>query len=114
MHEELRNFVACGFTPEQAWEAATRTNGESLGVEGLGVLHRGAPADLLVYREDPTRDLAALSTLEAVVANGRLYPRPVLDGAVARYRDYYDGWLFDRLTMALFPLFAMLPSEDSR
>ncbi len=29
MHQELRNFVECGFTPEQAWEAATREKGES-------------------------------------------------------------------------------------
>ena len=38
MHEELRNFVECGFTPEQAWEAATRENGESLPERGLGIL----------------------------------------------------------------------------
>ena len=44
MHEELRNFVECGFTPEQAWEAATRENGESLPERGLGILKAGAPA----------------------------------------------------------------------
>ncbi len=106
MHEELRNFVECGFTPEQAWEAATGQNGRALSERGLGVLRAGAPADLLVYREDPTRDLSSLSTLEAVVADGRLYPRHVIDGAVARYRGHHDGWLYDRLTMLIFPLFA--------
>ena len=27
LHEELRNFGECGFTPDEAWEAATRGNG---------------------------------------------------------------------------------------
>jgi len=105
LHDELRNFVECGFTAEQAWEAATRQSGESVSPHGLGVLRAGAPADMLVFRDDPARDLSALSTLQAVVANGRLYPRHVLDGAVARYRENHDGWLYDRLMMLIFSLF---------
>jgi imidazolonepropionase-like amidohydrolase len=105
MNEELGEFVASGFTPEEAWEAATRGNGASLSVPGLGVIEPGAPADLLVFGEDPTRDLAALSTLEVVVANGRYYRKEQLDEAVARYRDYFGSWLFDRVTMWVFPWF---------
>ena len=106
MHQELRNFVACGFTPEEAWQAATRRNGESLAEPGLGVIRPGAPADMLVFGEDPTLDLTALSTLQAVVANGRFYPKRLLDDTVARYRDYFGSWLYDRLTMLVFPWFA--------
>ena len=106
MHEELRNFVECGFTPEEAWEAATRRNAEALAEPGLGVLGPGAPADMLVFGEDPTHDLTALSTLQAVVANGRFYPKRLLDDTVARYRDYFGSWLYDRLTMLVFPWFA--------
>ncbi len=105
MHEELRNFVECGFTPEEAWEAATSGNGAALSKAGLGVLRAGAPADLLVFREDPTVDLVALSTLEAVVADGRLYPHPFLERVIARYQEHHSGWLFDRLTMLVFQLF---------
>ncbi len=43
---------------------------------------------------------------DAVIANGRFYPNDLLESAVARYRAYYDGWLFDRLTMLVFPFFA--------
>lgn len=105
LHEELREFVAAGFSAEEALAAATRGNGAALPPKGLGSLEPGAPADLLVLRQDPTRDLSALSTLEAVVADGRLYPKERLDEAVARYRDHFHGWLYDHLTLLLFPHF---------
>jgi imidazolonepropionase-like amidohydrolase len=101
---ELALFVESGLTPEEAWTSGTRTSGKFLGREKrplLGTLAPGAPADLLVFREDPTRDLAALATLEAVVADGRLYTRADLDAQLARYRVYADGWLFDRISVAV-------------
>jgi imidazolonepropionase-like amidohydrolase len=104
LHEELRLFVRAGLTPEQAWAAATRASGAFLGRRShtaLGVVEAGGPADLLVFREDPTRDLAALGTLEAVVAAGRLYPRAALDAQLARYRAYADGRLFDAVSVAV-------------
>ena len=113
MLEELRNFAECGFTAEQVWRAATRGNGEALSLRGLGVLQPGAPADMLVFRKDPTRDLSALSSLQAIVTDGRLYPRDVLEDAVQRYRDYHDSWLVDRLTAWLFALLASPDAERS-
>ncbi len=101
VHEELRQLVAAGLTPEQAWVAASRAAGEALGEPGLGTLEPGAPADLLIFGEDPTRDLAALDTLRAVVADGRLYSRATLDAAVARQREHFEGTLYDTLSMNL-------------
>ncbi len=116
LHRELALFVEAGLTAEQAWVAATRASGAFLGRErlpGLGSVAPGAPADLLVFRDDPTRDLAALATLEAVVADGRLYPRAALDAQLARYRAYADGWLFDRLSVAVTKrMLARLFEED--
>jgi hypothetical protein len=103
LQRELALLVEAGHTPEEAWVAATRAPGAFLGREalpGLGTLAPGAPADLLVFRDDPTRDLAALATLEAVVADGRLYPREALEAQLERYRRYADGWLFDRVSVA--------------
>jgi cytosine/adenosine deaminase-related metal-dependent hydrolase len=99
LHEELHYLADAGLTPAEAWVAATRWPGETLGMAKLGIVQEGAPADFLLFREDPTRDLAALSTLEAVVAQGRLYPKAVLDAALARHRAYFNGWLYDRLSM---------------
>lgn len=101
---ELALFVESGLTPEEAWAAGTRTSGGFLGrrkLPSLGTISPGAPADLLVFREDPTRDLAALETLVAVVADGRLYTRQMLDDQLAVYRAYADGWLFDRISVAV-------------
>lgn len=113
LHEELRYFVEAGFTPEQAWLAASRWAGESLGEPGLGTLRAGAPADLLVFREDPTRDLAALSTLEAVVAQGRLYPKAWLDRAIRRYRAYFDGRLYAGISTLLGHVVSWVPGTGA-
>ena len=100
-HEQLRQLVGAGLTPEEAWVATTRAPGESLHVPGLGTLAPGAPADLLLFREDPTRDLAALATLEAVVADGRLYRRGTLDDALRAAQRVYRGWVYDTVSMAI-------------
>jgi hypothetical protein len=91
---ELGNFVDAGLSPEEALEAATRAPGESLGVEGLGTIAENAPADFIVLGKDPTADLANLSTIEAVVAAGRVYTRADLDAALERHRTYFNGALY--------------------
>ena len=101
MHDELRLLAAAGLGIEGAWAAATRDAGESLGVPGLGVVRAGAPADLLLFRDDPTRDLRALATLQAVVAQGRLYPRADLDAAIAEHRALHASALYDTVVTAL-------------
>jgi hypothetical protein len=98
LHGELRMLVEAGLDPELVWEMATRGGAEALGREGLGVLREGALADLLVFRQDPTRDLDELACLEAVVADGRLYPREALDAALARWRAHFEGRLYRALS----------------
>jgi len=98
---ELRLLVQAGLTPEQALAAATNLPGEFLRVPGLGRIQPGAPADLLVLREDPTQSLDALETLEAVIADGRLYTRAELGEQLARYREHQEGAVFDTLSVVL-------------
>jgi imidazolonepropionase-like amidohydrolase len=101
LHEELRQLVAAGFTPEEAWVAATSLPGAFLREPMLGTLQAGAPADLLVFRKDPTQDLANLTTLEAVVAGGRLYPKQAIDDALARHRAHFESPAVDGLSTAI-------------
>jgi hypothetical protein len=101
LHEELYHLVDCGFTAEEAWMAATCRPGEFLGMPFLGVLTKGAPADILIYKEDPTRDLSAMSTLEAVVAYGRLYTKQMLDDGLKQHRKYFEGYFFDRMMVSI-------------
>ena len=91
LHEELRLLVEAGLSPEQALAASMTVSAAALGIEGLGELRTGAPADLLLFGEDPTQDLAALATLETVVAAGRPYERRALEAELARRQQSWSG-----------------------
>jgi imidazolonepropionase-like amidohydrolase len=101
LHREIALLAEAGLGPEGALAAASAWPGEALRTPRLGRLEPGAPADLALFREDPTRDLAALATLEAVVADGRLYTRADLDAQLARSGSHFDGRLFDAVSQAL-------------
>ncbi len=100
LQRELALLADAGLGAEGAWRAATHDAGRALGLAKLGTLTPGAPADLLVFGEDPTRDLEAISTLVAVVSQGRLYRKEALDAALARYRAHFEGFPYDTLSMA--------------
>ncbi len=95
LHGELAELVAAGLAPDAVWAIATRENGDSLGLPGLGTLAVGAPADLLFLREDPRDDLGALARIEAVLAAGRLYRRADLELALARFDAHFHGALYE-------------------
>jgi cytosine/adenosine deaminase-related metal-dependent hydrolase len=95
LHRELRLFVQAGLSPEQALAISTGASAEFLGVPGLGRLEPGAPAELAIFRDDPTASLDALDTLLGVVRDGRLYPRAALDAQLARHRDHFEGRVYD-------------------
>jgi hypothetical protein len=90
LHEELRLLAGAGLGPEAALAAATRGAAAALGRPDLGRLAPGAAADAAIFREDPTRDLGALDSLEAVVAAGRLLSRADLLAAAARQRAHFE------------------------
>jgi imidazolonepropionase-like amidohydrolase len=100
LQAELAHLADSGLGLEGAWIAATRHAGEALGVPGLGRLTEGAPADFAIYGADPSRDLGAFGSLQAVVARGRLYPKESLDAAAARQRGRLDDWLYSALFRA--------------
>jgi Amidohydrolase family len=101
LHRELRIYVDAGMTPEEALAISTRDSAADFGVPGLGEIRPGAPADLVVFREDPTRNLAALDSIEAVIRDGRLYTRAALDGQLARYRAHFSSRAFDAIITPL-------------
>jgi hypothetical protein len=113
VQQELELMVKAGLTLEDAWAAGTRAAGESLGVPLLGTVRQGAPADLLIYGQNPSRCLSALSSLQAVVAQGRLYSKPTLDRALARHRRRFEQPLYDTMSTAMLRLGmrAMVPKD---
>jgi len=103
---ELMQLVAAGIPPEAVWAAATRVAGEAVGIAQLGVLEAGAPADLLIFGKDPTLDMRNLNSLEAVITQGRLYGKRLLDRYVDQHARYVRSLAYDRLSM-LVPHLAM-------
>jgi Amidohydrolase family len=87
--EEMALFVGAGIDLAQVWKLATHDAGERLGLSGLGRLEAGAPADILLYRRDPTQALGHLASLEAVVAGGRLYRIADLKCALQSSQAYF-------------------------
>jgi imidazolonepropionase-like amidohydrolase len=58
-------------TPTDVVHAATADAGRQVPIARLGTLVRGAPADVLVVRGDPTRSLQALRRPLFVMARGQ-------------------------------------------
>ncbi len=112
LQQELGLMVEAGLLLEEAWAAGTWKAGESLGLPMLGTVQTGAPADLLIFDEDPTCDMAALSTLKGVVAQGRLYTKDFLDAALEQHRSRFEQPLYDTVSTAIVRLGAKLMSVN--
>jgi imidazolonepropionase-like amidohydrolase len=67
---ELELLVAHGLTPAEALRAATTTAAAVLGRDDLGVIRRGARADLVAVGGDPTRSIADLRAVRLVLKDG--------------------------------------------
>ena len=79
---EMELLVEAGLTPLQAITAATQTSAASLRRPAdLGTIEAGKLADLLVLREDPSRDIRAIRSVERVMSAGTWID-------VARYRTW--------------------------
>jgi imidazolonepropionase-like amidohydrolase len=97
LQQEMALFAEAGIGIEQIWKLATRDAGERLGVEGLGRIEAGAPADILLFRRDPTQRLDNFASLEAVIAAGSLYRSADLARALDTRSAYFNSPLIKPL-----------------
>jgi len=104
LQQEMKLFLEAGVPLDQIWIYGTRGAAQALSVPDHGEIHEGAPADLLIFREDPTRSLTALDTMEAVVAQGRFYPMATLRAGLEQYRRHYQDPWFNRISHKLVEL----------
>jgi imidazolonepropionase-like amidohydrolase len=80
LHDELELLVQAGLRPLQALQAATLNPARFLGVqETLGSIEAGKLADLVLLDADPLVAIGNTRRIAAVVVNGRLLARQVLD-----------------------------------
>ncbi|WP_313436263.1 amidohydrolase family protein [Novosphingobium sp.] len=93
LHDELSLFVDKGLTPAQALSAATRAGPAWFGqLDRYGAVAPGKAADLVLLDRDPLKDIAATRAIHAVVMNGKLYDRAVLDGMLAETKAKVAAW----------------------
>jgi imidazolonepropionase-like amidohydrolase len=85
---ELERLVEVGFTPAEALAAATTSAAAALGrADTQGRVAPGQIADLVLLREDPLADIKAVRAVQAVVSQGRVHRREVLDAMLAQAAD---------------------------
>jgi imidazolonepropionase-like amidohydrolase len=73
--DELIALHDCGLSTLEALKASTSAAAAALGRRDIGVIARGARADLVVVAEDPFADLAHLNSVQAVIRDGRRVAR---------------------------------------
>jgi hypothetical protein len=80
VHDELADFVKAGLTPMQALQTATKNSADYLGkLDSLGTVEKGKLADLVVLDANPLEDIQNVRKISAVIINGRLLDRKMLD-----------------------------------
>lgn len=83
LHDELALLVDAGLTPMQALRAATGGAAEFMGRNDVGTVKRGNLADVVLLEASPLENIRNTTRIAAVVANGHLYDRAVLDRLLA-------------------------------
>ncbi|MGA2135681.1 MAG: amidohydrolase family protein [Bryobacteraceae bacterium] len=85
IHDELALLVDAGLPPLAALQAATRNAAQFMGqLDRRGTIEPGKIADLVLLDKDPLADIHNTRTIQAVVLNGKLFPRAALDGMLTK------------------------------
>ena len=80
LHQEFRELSAAGLTPLEILQMTTRNGAEFLGrTSTMGSVDAGKNADLVLLDGDPTKDVANLSRISAVVLRGKHFSKAALD-----------------------------------
>jgi imidazolonepropionase-like amidohydrolase len=74
LHDEIEQLVRGGFTPFEAWRAATADAAAALGIDDvLGTIEPGKLADFAFVAGNPLDDPSAARAVRRVMRGGRLY-----------------------------------------
>ncbi len=89
LHSELQAFVTAGLSPLEALKAATLAPAAFFGeADRLGHVSAGAIADLVLLSADPLRDIRNVGQIEAVIQQGNLKTRAMLDAQILRSQRF--------------------------
>jgi imidazolonepropionase-like amidohydrolase len=85
LHDELELLVQAGLAPIEALRTATSNPAKYLGLEKQrGTIEKGKLADLVLLDANPLADIRNTTKIQAVVFNGRLLDRAMLDEILLR------------------------------
>lgn len=85
LHDDLSLLVQAGLTPVEALQTATLNPARYMGKEqDFGTVAQGKVADLVLLDANPLQDINNTRRIDAVVYQGKLYPRSSLDTMLAR------------------------------
>jgi len=73
LYAEAIAMVESGLPAREVLLTATRGGAHMMGRDDLGSIARGKLADLVVLRDDPTKDIRAIATVEHVLKGGTAY-----------------------------------------
>lgn len=74
LHDELELYVTLGMSPGDALRSATLTPAKYLNMtDSLGAIEEGKLADMVLLDANPLENIKNTTTINAVVANGKLY-----------------------------------------
>jgi imidazolonepropionase-like amidohydrolase len=79
LHDELALLVQAGLPPLDALRAATTNPARFLGTSEFGGVEEGRIADLVVLDANPLEDIHNTRRINAVIFDGKYYPRRALD-----------------------------------
>jgi imidazolonepropionase-like amidohydrolase len=77
-------LVEAGLTPKQALRAATYEAAKFSGRNSLGTVEKGKLADLILLDANPLENIRNTSRTNAVVVNGRYFPKGALQDILAQ------------------------------
>lgn len=89
LQQEMQLFVDSGIPTEAVWAIATRENAKDLALKNLGKVQIGAPADFLIFSQDPSSNLDNLNTLVAVAAAGKLYKMADIQASIKQHQIHF-------------------------
>ncbi len=88
LHDELAMLVEAGLSPLASLQSATRNAAEFMGqLDRRGTIEVGRIADLVLLDRSPLTDIHNTRSIQAVVLDGKLLPRPTLDALMAEAQE---------------------------
>jgi len=84
IHHELRYLVDAGLTPYEALRTGTVNVGAFFKRNDMGIIQKGAVADLILVNDNPLKDIDNINKIDGVVLNGRWLSKEFINSTLKK------------------------------